>query len=289
MYKHLFDRAIGEAPPSTVDADAIVARERRAVRLRGMASPWVATAAAVVALTFAVTVAILPPDNEGSVAPAVPPASTASSSPTKEPSSCERMRPTAPPTSEVPASAASRLTDLLTTAVQTRLPAGATLAANPSAEYPEGTKHGPLEFFHVFSELTERPDGSCTGGDDYFLARADVNGTVLTGNILAAVGRSGPPITANQCTDVQSPERTYCDQRTGPNGEVVVVQTLSLEGGPTSHQVRVSKLDGTVVDLHAQNVSEDAKKGGPPESPAPPLTLDQLIEIALDPGMTLYP
>jgi hypothetical protein len=64
---------------------------------------------------------------------------------------------------------------------------------------------------------------------------------------------------------------------------------FSFAGGPTVYDVNVTKPDGTGIVLEAQNVAENAKLAGAPETPAPPLSLAQLKEIALDPGFTLYP
>ena len=54
MHKQLFDDAIGEVPPSTVDVEAVITRGRRAARLRRVANPAVAAGVAVVLLTGAV-------------------------------------------------------------------------------------------------------------------------------------------------------------------------------------------------------------------------------------------
>jgi hypothetical protein len=41
--------------------------------------------------------------------------------------------------------------------------------------------------------------------------------------------------------------------------------------------------------VEAQDVAGSAKQDGEPGMTAPPLSLAQLTEVALDPGLTLYP
>ncbi|AEK40157.1 hypothetical protein [Amycolatopsis mediterranei] len=53
--------------------------------------------------------------------------------------------------------------------------------------------------------------------------------------------------------------------------------------------MNVTKSDGTGVLVEAQNTARDAKQGDAPDMPSPPLDLAQLAEVALDPGLTLYP
>jgi hypothetical protein len=80
-----------------------------------------------------------------------------------------------------------------------------------------------------------------------------------------------------------------CHRSFGPKGEVIVATTLTLKGGgPSTHRVEVARADKIGVILEAAN-AVDAKRDRKPDSPTPPLTLEQLTEIALDPGMTLYP
>jgi hypothetical protein len=53
--------------------------------------------------------------------------------------------------------------------------------------------------------------------------------------------------------------------------------------------VNVTKPDGTGVIVEAENIASSAKQRKPPDMPSPPLSLAQLAEVALDPGLTLYP
>ncbi|NBH07965.1 hypothetical protein GTY80_32610, partial [Amycolatopsis sp. SID8362] len=49
MSKDQFDAAIGVVPPSTVDVEAVLDRERRRARVRRVANPWTAAGAGVAA------------------------------------------------------------------------------------------------------------------------------------------------------------------------------------------------------------------------------------------------
>lgn len=66
--------------------------------------------------------------------------------------------------------------------------------------------------------------------------------------------------------------------------------TTSRPGDATVNQVNVTKPDGTGIIIEAENVADSAKQphADPPHMP-PPLSLDQLKALALDPGLTLYP
>ena len=68
-----------------------------------------------------------------------------------------------------------------------------------------------------------------------------------------------------------------------------MASVLKLDGGAMVNRVEITRNDGTGLIMHAENVADDAKKGGAPQTPAPPLTHDQLVSIALSPGVTLYP
>jgi len=295
MDKQLFDLAIGEVPPSTVDVDGVVARERRVAWVYRAANPWVATSAGVVVVAVGAAVLLAPGPSAGHVAPAASETSTQSSTPSPPPSpptGCGGTGITAPPTSEEPSAAITRLTGVLTADVLQHSAPGTTLEANPLAEYPKGTPRGPLEFYHVRSDVVQHPEGACGGGDDYFSARATTVLAERKGNVFVIIGRLGGHASpSTECGPAPADMQETCVREAGPGGEIVLKTTLSQSSGagPTIHRVDVTKTDGTGIILNAENVGTDAKYGGLPNSPEPPLTLDQLVGIALDPKVTLYP
>jgi hypothetical protein len=288
MSKELFDEAIGAVPPSTVDVDAVLDRERRRARVRRVANPWTAAGAGVAAVAVGAALVFVPGGSGGT---AVVPGASGTPSAPPAPESCEMdPRPTGPPLSRNPAVVAGRLTPVLKAAVQQRVAAGTRLTAHADGEYPKGTQHGPLTFYHVFSTPVLEDGGVCSGGEDYFMAAATTADGPRRGNVWAMVtrlgGLYGPP---TECSNPPNDMTGSCSKTTGPHGEIVVESTMTSPGGPTVDRSTVTKPDGTGVIVEAQNVAGSAKQHGEPEMPAPPLSLAQLTEVALDPGLTLYP
>ena len=187
-----------------------------------------------------------------------------------------------------PADIAARLQAVLDTALRGHLP-NAQLTANPVSQY-RGRRYGPLEFMHVYEPGKNYGSGSCVMQQDYYLARAVITDPAGTGNLTAMVGTAEGSFRM-PCSTPESftPEQVFCQERTGPGGEEYTVSTLKPEGGATVHRVDLVKPDGTMIILDSQNVADDIKSNSPVTAPDPPLTLDQLVAIALTPGLTLYP
>ncbi|MEV6878791.1 hypothetical protein [Amycolatopsis sp. NPDC051128] len=289
MSKDQFDAAIGVVPPSTVDLEAVLERERRRARVRRVVNPWTAVGAGVAAVAVGAAVVLTPGDPGPSmVSPGA--AATPSAPPSSDPCGHSPYPPqTGAPIPESSAVAAGRLTKVLTTAVRQRVAAGTRLSVNSQGQYPKGTQHGPLTFYHVFSAQVSHGDG-CSGGEDYFSAAATTSEGPRRGNVWAVVTRLGGNATPEtECGPSPVGTQGSCHRRTGPHGETIVEQTFTLPDGPTVNRTNVARSDGTGVIVEAQNVADDAKQGGAPDMPSPPLSLAQLTEVALDPGLTLYP
>jgi hypothetical protein len=282
-----FDRAIGPTPPSTVDIERIITRERRRAWLQ--AGPLAATAAGITAI--AVGAVALLSHTDAPVPPAIPVPSLSSQHQTQTPTEtqtyCPGNSPTVPPAPENAEVAATRLSAVLKTAVLQRAAAGTVLEQNSAAVYPAGTTHGPFEFFHV-SEGAQPQKNGCRGGADHLETRATLVGGMAKGSVWAVMGRLGGDTSPS--TDCSAPvmERTSCEVSTGPHNETIVATTLTA-GSVKSYRVDVSKPDGTAVVLTAENVAGDGKSDTNVTSTNPPLTHQQLTEIALAPAMTLYP
>ncbi|MGW4524900.1 hypothetical protein [Amycolatopsis sp. NPDC004378] len=284
MSKDQFDAAIGAVPPSTVDVDAVLDRERRRARVRRVAIPWTAAGVSVAAVAVVATVVFAPGEPGGA---AVMPGSSPSASP--DPCAHDPFPPqTGAPIPETADVAANRLSGILTAAVEQRVAAGTKLQPHAGGEYPKGKQHGPLTFYHVFSGRVPY-EGSCSGGEDYFKAAATTAGEAGKGNVWAIVTRLGG--NATPATDCIIPDGAggSCDRTVGPHDEKIVALTFSVPGQATVNQVNVTKPDGTGVILEAENIASSAKLKRPPDMPSPPLSLAQLKAIALDPGLTLYP
>jgi hypothetical protein len=289
MSKEQFDAAIGETPPSTVDVDAVLERERHRARVRRVVNPWTTAGAGVAAVAVG-AVLVLTPGSGTAVVPGAAGTPSAPPSAPPSPDSCGfDPRPTGAPIPEKSAVAANRLTPVLTAAVQQRVAAGTQLSAHAQGEYPKGSQHGPLTFYHVFSAPVPH-DGACSGGEDYFMAAATTADGPRKGNVWAIVTRlGGMSAPQTECSKPPELAQGSCERKTGPHGEIVVESTFTFPGGPTVNDTNVTKPDGTGVIVESQNVAESAKLAGPPEMPSPPLSLAQLTEVALDPGLTLYP
>lgn len=295
MSKQLFDAAIGEVPPSTVDVEAVIARGRRADRMRRVASPVLATVAAVAVLLGGVAVVNLSDDDEGSFVPAGPPSTTKaapSSTAPKTDSPCAEMLPTAPPQPEEPDVTEDRLSGVLDQVVSDKLGKGATLQSNPIAK-DQNLKHlGPLEAYHWYSEPIEIEDG-CQGGEDYYIAYASVKSAKGTASVMVIVARAGGSAGGEdviRCDpNVVAPGRTSCHTETTPNGDKVLLTGLSADKGSATNRVDVLRTDQTFVVIEASNMATSGKYAGPPDASKIPLTKEQLKQIALDPDVTLYP
>lgn len=62
-----------------------------------------------------------------------------------------------------------------------------------------------------------------------------------------------------------------------------------MGGGITMNQVLVHRKDGTRILVQAENIGTSGKIGGAPTASEPPLTLDQLVAIGVDPALTMFP
>jgi hypothetical protein len=295
--KELFDDVIGEVPPSTVDVDAAVARARRVDRMRRLASPALATVAAVAVLLGAVAVVLLSGDR-GGLGSAGPTSTTrqapTSPAPATSESPCAGMAPTAAPQPETSAVAEHRLTSVLTDVVSRLLPPGATLEKNPISKTRAGKHLGPLEAYHWYSKATPVPNG-CTGGEDYYLAEATVRSAAGRGSVSVLIARSGGagggPEIIRCDPNVVSPDQTSCKTETSPNGDRVLKTKLGAASskGSQTNRLDVLRTDDTFVVIESSNMATSGKYPGPPNATAIPLTQEQLKQIALDPRVTLYP
>jgi hypothetical protein len=296
MDKQLFDDVIGEVPPSTVDVEAVITRGRRADRVRQVANPVVAAGVAVVLGIGVVAYTMTRDDGGGggiraggptsTASPSAPP-STSSSPTTKGPTGtmpeqCSR------PDVETPAAVIARLDPVLGTLFHGQLPNGQ-FVANPENQYPDGVLHGPLELFQVTGETpVEKP---VCDVDSYFMTRATVQLPDGTGNVLVLLA---PAYDHGDFTDQCDPpgnggEQTYCEVVDGPHGETILRQTRALEGGTTMNRVDITRADGTSVIVESANIGTDVRTGGAPTIATPPLTVDQVAAIGIDPGLTLFP
>lgn len=304
MDKQLFDDAIGEVPPSTVDVDAAIVRGRRAARLRRVANPAVAAGVAVVLLTGAVAYAMTRDTGGGTTVGTAPPTTTTSRAsstapPTSTPPPGGRPGEVQPTTiddgrNEVPppqceeddqetaSEAAARLTSAAVEAVSAQRP-DVQLVPNPSFQNP----HGPLEFYQARQREPGKEMPICDPAGQ-FEAMATTQAPDGAGNILFVVSPDWYPDEEMSCERVGLPA-TDCEVATGPDGEKIVKQTGEFEGGTVMNRVEVVRPDGTSLLVQAENIATSSKFGTAATAAAPPLTLDQLVTIAIDPDLGMFP
>jgi hypothetical protein len=297
MDKQLFDDAIGEVPPSTVNVEASIARGRRAARLRTVANPVAAAGLVVVLAVGVIAYTMTRGDSEGGVQVGGPPASTTSSasSPANMPSgSSTETKGALPPDAKAPeacsrpnletgAQAAARLTPVVKAAVNAQRP-DLQLSDNSSAVYPDGVQHAALDVYQVTGETPV--DMPICDKDSAFYARATTKGPEGDGNMLIYVA---PYFfdTLPGCEDEMTGPN--CEELQGPHGEKVVKTTDETESGVTVVQVSIRHADGTLIRVNAQDTGTDVRDGNPASATSMPLTDDQLVTIAADPGLTLFP
>jgi hypothetical protein len=302
MDKQLFDDAIGEVPPSTVDVDAAIVRGRRAARLHRVANPAVAAGVAVVVLTGAVAYTLTSGDGASTPFGGSPVTTSAGSpSPTtpQQPPGSKVSTPSVvtvddkvPPPEcdgrlESAAEAAARLTLATTAAVRAQRP-DLELSRNPAGDYPAGTPHGPLDYYQV-NPTNPGAELSICDTAATFEASASTTTADGIGNVFVLTQPTWHDGLGPVCDFPGLGTRLSCVAQTGPRGEEIVKQTADMGDGITMHQVLVHREDGTRILVQAENIGTSGKIGGAPTASQPPLTLDQLVAIGVDPALTMFP
>lgn len=288
MDKQLFDDAIGEVPPSTVDVEAVITRGRRADRVRRVVNPAVAAGVAVVLLTGAVAYTMTKGDDGGGVGDQ--PTTTVSQTP--PPTTERKPNPVveaacARPDLESPAEVIARLSPVVKTAVQAQR-SDMELVANPITGYRDGVVNGPLDFYQDTGQDSSENVSICDESSA-FVAMATTKGPEGDGNItiivspdfLAAPGTSD---CAQAALDVDS-----CMEATGPNGEPIAKTTHTNEDGAHQMAIDIERPDGARVAILVEDIATTSQGGGAPTATALPLTFDQLVAIGTDPALTLFP
>jgi hypothetical protein len=275
MRKELFDDAIGEVPPSSVDVDAVITRGRRAARIRRVANPAVAAGVAVVLLTGAVAYTMTRDDGSAGGPPVggQPSSGTTTLATSGEaaqppgsggpPEGCQR------PDLETPAQMIARLNPVLAAAFQ---------AQRPDVTVTGGGPYEALKFSLANGEVL------CNTGA-YLMALARTHGPEGTGNFEIVVSAPPGDPTSGSCDGISGPD-TVCTVVISPHGDVIRQTTGQLKYGATEIHIEIDRPDGTAVMVTADNVG--STDGTPPAS-TPPLTVDQLVAIGTDAGMTLFP
>jgi len=276
MYHDLFERVIGDAPASTVDIEALVCGQRRAARRR-----IAGTVAAVVATTGLLTAGALTvgrPASGGHTPPLGVPVASASApgvsvTPPATPGQNSYPPFVGPPVTEPSPAARQRLEAAMRHAV---------LAVAPGASFRTGNGASGFDMRHVDQPIAGTPPGN--------IPSFTYSGTTVVrvagrqGNLNILVARAGP--FREGCGGV--PGVATCEPVTGSRGETGFVMSQVLDPSDRLEAQYHLWLDRGAVDAGTVTVdlTVDAPAGGQPD---PPLTADQLVHIAEDPALTLYP
>jgi hypothetical protein len=261
----LLDGAIGGSPPSTVDIDRVVAAGRRGVRVRAagaLAGAALLVAAVLVggALGGVVTVAGRGPG----------PAAEAGAS----------------------AAAAARTRPAPTTAA----PGRGGPAAGTHSVVPPLRRQLLIQFTAVLREdlirfapetdLKDQPAGTGLPAFDYspdtgYLANVSLRDGTRAGSLLIRVGS----IESVACGPAGQSGGS-CHQERGQRGERIYRWTGSTKDAAPAltYNVVVQHTDGTQVGLYMYSSDHRVDLAG---RLAPPLSLDQLVEIGCDPRLSL--
>jgi hypothetical protein len=269
----ILHRALPETPPSVrISREAAIAAGRRErTRQRWMRAIGAFLSTVVVAGGVAWGLSLRPAGTELTYGVPTP-------TPTPSPS----FSPTPSPTPAVVASPTVRA-DLDLAALSAKLAAAAArIAAGFTVEQVTTSRPSspPAAFEFV------RSQGGVKAWAD--LRDAQGVGTVfinLNPSPYAANSELFPNACATPVADLT------CETRTGPAGELIVIQQGRLAMSTTViWSVSVSKRNGTSGYAESRNYSENDQfgKGNPsPQRPMPPLTTDQLVELLLTPGLDI--
>jgi hypothetical protein len=256
-HQQLFEPVLTGEPPARDTLDALVRRSRRGVRRRRLTATGVGLVAAGVVAVLALP-GTAPPTVTGA------PPTTAASAPQRPGSVLLGAEPT-----ERPADAVQRLTDAAAAAVTRVVPATVERGATVQREVvPANTDANPGPAPVTLS----------------YQVKGSVTVAGVTGVLLVTVKRAHVPLgcaAAFPADVLPSVLRSEC-ARNADVGEPYTVETVRDEQpGMIRHVVSLDRLDGTTVEVSVSN--EPSLTG------APPITGEQIVEIARDPGLTLYP
>ncbi len=268
-------RALLDAvPPLKPPADRLDAIRRRVRRQRLMQATAVAAASVTAVGAAAGLFAVLGPgpDATGHTSLGAPPPSTVSAS--------QDRRPGGVP-DENPDAAMARLKAAIVTALPATAP-DATVTGTVTAQHAD-TGTGPNRIFGYNLGL--------------LFSANHRHGSLI---ISIELPRAGDDITC--ATQAAGPALASCRDLTGPHGEKIVSIPATGDGTSNGQRdravlVRVARTDGTVVTVAGDNAtslraSDPAGYGFNTTAytgKLPPLTIEQVTALALDPTLTLYP
>jgi hypothetical protein len=248
MNPDLLDAQMGTPPPTTVDVDRVIVRQRRRLRLKHVG---VASSAGVMALAIALVLTNLPHAGTGK------PAGVGAA-----PTHSVRVTPT-------PASSrdqeVARLTQVLRQLLTADLPHAQFLP------FPQGYDPSvvPLAFIDQ---------------GDYFSANAAIKDAAGRGSISVSVGREQDSFRLDHGCSQDPPPldvKVQCETHAGPGGATIMV-LQTTRGNYKRHVVEIYRKDGNSVMVDVSNGAAAPLKA---QRATPPLTTDQVINLAVNPAL----
>lgn len=258
LHRDLMDREIGTPPPSTLDVDALITRQRRLGHVR---QAGLGTLVMAVVVAIGAVLVLLPRSGDLQRDRQV----GASPSPSAQPS-------TAPPSLGTRAAEAARLTVALRQLVSQTLP-GATLAKVPASR-PGLQSADPLVFVDFGT---------------YFSAAAVVTDAQGTGTITVSVGKEDTQFRADgACMSDPAPldVKYQCEVKPGVGG-INVLRSSSEIGN--EHYLRfyleIIRTDGNAVSVDVSNGVIESDKPYRGQRPQPLLTMDLAVALVQEPSL----
>jgi hypothetical protein len=287
-----------QQPPTSITSESVaVAGERLRRRNRGLAAAGAAGLAVVLVLGAVAWAQVVRPGGGGLQAGTVgsPSTSSATSLPTFDPSAPPSPFPTpyptetATPTPSPTASATKpahpgvdpQIARLLDPAPQlTTALLDATHAVAP------GVHIGGVNAAFAGVDLAPYETVKSQGGIKTYALLSDANGP---GTVFLDFSQGGDPSAAPNCNS-----QPNCIARVGPNGEPIVINQGSPGNGVKVTTVSLTRTDGTQIYLQLENYSQNDQpttKTGMPygQRSTQILTVDQMVQILLAPGVTIPP
>jgi len=243
----LLDGEMGTPPPSTVDIDRVIVRQRRRVVLR-QAGLFGSVGAMTLAIGLVLIVLRGAGGDPNQIGNPGPPATT-------------------PPTPR--AAEASRLTAELTRLLTAALPGAEFLPPEPGSGEPVE----PTEALVFVDEET------------YFLAAARIRDAKGTGTITVTVGKEDTQFRSERaCSTDPAPQdmRVNCEVRPGVDGaKTEVVDNSSKYSDYAFHRAQIIRADGNGVSVTISNATQNQEV----IRPGVQLTVEQTVTLAEAPEL----
>lgn len=108
---------------------------------------------------------------------------------------------------------------------------------------------------------------------------SSIGGTLTSAGVTGGFDLLMYPGNAGDQAQCALPDEPSCTMRQLPDGSTLATNQVGLESSGLTNEVKLTRPDGLVFVMHVSN-RESPKGRGPVLGPHPPLTVEQLVEIA---------